>query len=831
MSGVLQDLRFALRSLRRSSGFALTALLTLACGIGLTAGMFGVVRQTLLAPLPYARADRLVALDFGFTGEGAAGRQVGGAADFLARYSRSFSSLGVADGGNSAVNLADAGAGSGHATPVQQLRISRGFLPALGITPALGRLFTAEEDLPGGPRAALLSDAAWRSRFHADPAILGRTLRIDGEDTPVVGLLPADAVADLQGGTRETEPASLYQPLQLSPKDPGFDGTNYQMIGRLRDGVSLAEARQELHTLLPAFARQTPWYTQWRLRSGELGQLRAFPLQAALTGDVRTSIMALLGAAVAVLLVACLNLTGLMIARTSARSRELAVRSALGASRTAMVRLLLAEAVVLAATGSLFGLLVAHLVSSLFLAFAPLQLPHWAGPSPVWVMAACTAVLATTATVLSGLLPMAVVFRREVNQGLRTGGTQGRSTGYQRTGRALIVAQVTLAFVLLAAASLLLHLFLTMHATAPGFDTAQVTIGQVTLKGDGYTSTAHSARLLHGVLDRLSHTPGIERAGAVNGLPLDRGLNTSGWPDGRKDLRQNLEVRFTGGDYMAAIGIPLLQGRGIRGTDTEHAPKVAVVNQTAARKWWPNGDAIGSRIQVGSDDAYLVVGIARDTHERSLLDAPRVLIYLAQAQISDKLNEAINGWFPTTFVVRTHAGVDVAAAMASAVSAADPELPLNRVETMQSVVNRTVETPRFFSWLSSSFAVLTLLLAAVGLFGLLSFQVTQRTREIGVRMALGATRGRVLGSILLRGVVVTATGLLLGALLSLALPGLLSGMLQEFAVLQASTHPLTSSLQAAATAALLLLAVTAVASLLPALRASAVEPVTALRAE
>ena len=830
MQTIWQDLRYAARRLQHAPSFAITALLTLGCGIGLTAGMLGVVQRALLAPLPYAHPDRLVALDFQFRGEKPSDNQVGTAADFLMRSARSFQSFGVADGGNTGVNLSDPAA-SGHAFPVQQLRISHGFLPTLGIQPQLGRLFTEEEDTHNGPRAAILSDSMWRNRFAADPKILGRIVRIDEEDVPVVGVLPAGAVADLQGGTRGAEAAGVFQPLQLSEHDPGYEGTNYQMIARLRDGVSVEQAQQELNTLLPRFAQQNTWYARWHAPNGELNQLRVFPLQTALAGELRGGLLAMLGSAAAVLLVACLNLAGLMVARTAARTRELAVRSALGAGRRELVRLLLAEAGVLAIAGALLGVVCANVVSRAFLAYAPVDLPHWSGASPVWMLAAYTAALAVGATLIFGLLPIAVVLRREVNQSLRSSGSQGQSTAYQRLSRGLIVAQVSLAFVLLTAASLLLHVFLQMRSTAPGVDTAEITIGQVTLKGSAYASTERNVQLEQRVVEQLEHTPGVERAGAVNGLPLDHGLNMSAWPVDRKDLRRVVEARLVSPGYMTAIGIPVLQGRGILEGDRAGTPKVAVISAAAAARWWPKGDAIGQRINFGDEAEYEVVGIARDTHETSLLDAPRILLYIPLTQLSDKFTGIINNWFPTTFVVRASAGVDVPAAMRSAVSAADPELPLSRVDTMQAVVDETVATPRFFGWLSSTFAALTLLLASIGLFGLLSYQVTQRTREIGVRMALGATRGSVLGAFVQRGVLLTVAGLILGALGSLAVPRLLSAALNEFAAVHASNHALATEAQSGLAAALLLLVVTAGASFLPARRASAVEPVTALRAD
>ena len=832
LNPVPQDLRFAFRSLRRSPVFAITAVLTLACGIGFTAAMCGVARQALLAPLPYPDPDRLVALDFNYTGNKPSASQVGTVADFEMRYSRSFRSYGVSDGGTNGINLADPASGKGHAFTVQQLRVSRGFLPTLGIVPQLGRLFTAEEDTHNGPHVALLSDAMWRSHFAADPNIVGRIVRIDEEDVPVVGVLPPNVVADLQGGTRTSEPAGILQPLQLSEHDPGYEGNNYQMIACLRNGVSLEQARAELATLLPRFAQENTWYKRWHTPSGELNQLRVFPLQAALTGEVRGSLLALLGAAATVLLVACLNLAGLMVSRTTARTRELAVRSALGAGRARLLRLLLTESLLLAACGAALGVLLAQVAAKAFVGYAPIELPHWNDSTSVGSLALFAGALAALATLFFGIVPALVALRREVNQSLRDVGAQGQSAAYQRMSRALIVAQVSLAFVLLTAASLLLQTFLRMRSTAPGVDTANITIGQVTLKGDAYANTAKTIQFQDRVVQQLQHTPGVVNAAAVNGLPLDHGLNISGWPVGRNELRQSIEARFVDPSYFTTIGIGLLQGRGVRLSDTANSPRVAVISQRAANRWWPNGNAIGSRINLGSEAEYEIVGIARDTHEHSLLEPPRVLAYIPLPQVTDKFTKMIHNWFPTTFVVRASTGVNVAAAIQSAVSNADPELPVSKLATMESMVDDTIATPRFFGWLSSTFAGFTLLLAALGIFGLLSYQVTQRTREIGVRMALGATRANVLRSFIVRGFALTSIGLALGASLSLAVPRLLAAAVPEFvAMAHAPGAAHTAQLQAGSLAFALLLTGAAAACMLPAARAAQVDPIVALRTE
>jgi predicted permease len=827
-----QDFQYALRQLRRSPVFTATALLTLALGIGVTTAMYSVVRSLLLEPLPYTQPDRLVAIAFQFPKEKPSTSQVGAVADFLMQHAQSFSSFGIADGGTTGVNLAATTAG-GRPFQVQQLRVSRDFLTTLGLHPAMGRFFTADEDRSGGPRAALLSHQLWKTVFQSDPNIVGRTIHINGDDAPVVGVLPEGALGDLNGGTTQAAPAGIWQPLQLGPNDPGYDGDNYQMIARLRDGVSIQQAQSEMQSLLPQFARDNSWYYKWTGTGGTLNEFHVWPLQAALVGEIRGSLVILLFAVAAVLLVACLNLAGLMVARSTARTRELAVRSALGACRSDLLRLMVAESLLLALGGAALGLFFARTAAIAFVAYAPISLPHFHTTSNLWLMALVECSLAIIATLCFGLLPAVVVLRRGVNENLRDAGSQGQSASYGRTGRVLVVAQVALAFTLLSAASLMLHQFLAMRSIAPGFDTKSVSIAQVTLKGDKYANAQRTVQLVQSVVQSLQQQPGVTQVGAVNGLPLDRGLNMGGGPADHKEKRQVIEARFITPHYLQAIGISLLQGRDIADSDRTTTPHIVIVNEAAAKKWWPGTSAIGQRVTLGSGSDFEIVGIARNTHEQSLLQPARPLFYVPLTQIDDKFMTMINGWFPTTFVIRQSANIDLSAAVAHAVQQADPELPVAKFERMQSVVDETVAAPRFFSWMSSGFAVFTLLLTSIGLFGLLSYQVAQRTREIGVRMALGASRSRVLTDVLRQGLTLTAIGLCIGMLTATLMPRVIDSILADYIfTTDGSLHtPLLQQASAAAIALALMLFIAALASALPARRAASIDPMRALRAE
>ena len=578
----------------------------------------------MLAPLPYAQPERLVGISFAFPGDKPSPEQAGASADFVAGHSRSFASFGIADDGTSAVNLSTGFSdnGTAHARQVQQLRVSAGFLPTLGIQPALGRLFTAQEDLPGGPRAAVLSNELWTSDFAADPAIVGRTIRIDGESVPVVGVLRPHSAADLNGGTATTPAAGLWQPLKLSSKDPGYDGDNYQLIARLREGVTTAAADAELRTFEAAFYAQFPVYRAWTFGGTVLHQFHVWPLNEAITGNVRSSLLVLLAAVSAVLTIACLNLAGLLVARTTGRTRELALRSALGAPHAALLRLLLSETLILAFTGGALGLLLAREGSTLFFATAPLDVPHLQSGNG-WGMYALAALgLSIAVALLSGLLPATLALRRGVRTGLQeSGAQQGTSRAGVRSGGVLIISQVAFALLLLSGAALLLNSFLRLRSTASGVQTAHVLNAQVTLKGARYETAEHTAQFADRVLEQIAHLPGVSRAAAVNGLPLEHGVNMGASLPDQPNLRAYIELRPTTPDYFRAIGIPLLTGRALALSDSAHSTPVTVISETAAKKWWPGQSALGHTVRVGKEQDFQVVGIVADTHAHSLAEA------------------------------------------------------------------------------------------------------------------------------------------------------------------------------------------------------------------
>lgn len=830
MSKVLQDFRYALRQLRRAPGFTVTAVLTLALGLGATAAVFSVIQTVLLAPLPYAEPDRIVGLALTFPHEKPNAEQTGASADFLRQNMQEFSSVAVMDDNGPTINLSLDG---GHAVQINSLRVSEGYFRTLGAAPALGRPFTPDEDRPGGGRSVVLSNGLWSRVFSSDPHIVGRAIRINQETFSVVGVMPASFRA-----TTETAPGvfgtpDIWEPLQLGPKDPGYDGDNYEMIARLNPGVSLDQVQQHLTALEQPFYRQFPDYTKWFDHGHALHQFRAWNLQDVLVGQVRRSLLTVMGAVLAVLLVACLNLAGLMMARSMRRSREIAVRSALGATHGQLVRLLLSEGLLLALGGGVFGILIARFATDLLLHSAPLALPSLrTGPNPLLITGAvfCAALVAAC---IFALFPALAILRRAGHETRLGGPSLGQNLSHARISRALIVAQVGLSMVLLSTASVLMGTFLKLRSVPSGMVPQQLSVFQVALKGDTYAKTQRTTQFVKTVLDQIRYQPGVDRVAAINGLPLDRGLNIGGQPAAHPEMHHIIEFRTVTPGYFSAMGIPLLAGRDIADSDHAGADRVVLVSATAAHKYWPDRSPIGESFRVGNETNWRIIGVVADTHTHSLIDNGNVVVYAPMAQLSDEFTGILNGWFPTTFAVRTAAHVDLAQAAQQAVERADPQIPIARFATMQSVIDSTMNEPRFFSFLAGGFSFFALLLTVVGLFGLLSFQVSQRTREIGVRMALGADRLNILRSFLVRGLSLVSVGIGLGLAAAALIRPMLGHLLSDSGIdAAAAPHGLVlNGMLAALLAASALLLAAFAASWLPAQRAASVEPMQALRTE
>jgi predicted permease len=717
----------------------------------------------------------------------------------------------------------------GRAQQITAQRVSQGYFQTLGVSPSLGRSFLAEEDKPSGARVVVLSDGLWKSVFAGDPGVIGRAVRVNEDSFTVVGIMPA--------GLSVLGAPDLWESLQLGPNDPGYDGDNYEMFARLKPGITIEQVQAQLNTLQEPFYQQYPNARKWLDREKSQHEFRAWKLQDVMVSDVRRSLFTVMGAVVAVLLVACLNLAGLMLARTMRRSREMAVRSALGATRLEILRLLACEGLLLAFGGGALALLVTRVGISLLLHSSPLFIPNLHGEPSIGLLSEVVLVAALLSSCIFSLMPALFTLRKQGHE-MRLGGpTLGENISHARASRVLMVAQVALAMMLVSTASMLLGTFVKLRALPSGVEPKQLIVFQVTLKGDKYAKTAKTTQFVATVLDRLKSTPGVNSVAAVNGLPLDRGLNMGGFPVGRPELRQSVEFRTITPGYFQTMGIPMLAGRDISDSDQASSDPVILVGASTAKKWFPNRSPIGEFIRIGGEKNWRIVGVVADVQQHSLVETQGVVLYGPMVQLSDEFTGMVNGWFSTSFAVRTSAHMNLAEPVQKAVGDADPEIPVAKLTTMQDVIDGTIRTPRFFSLLAAGFSGFAMVLTIIGLFGLLSYQVTQRTREIGVRMALGANRFAILLTFLLRGVTLAAIGLVVGGVASWLTRPVLIHLLADAGVdvggsaSRPAANVGVNSVFAALISVVVILLSAAVASWLPARRAAAVEPIQALRAE
>jgi predicted permease len=804
MGALIQDVGYSLRRLRKAPGFALVAVATLALGIGANAAIFSAVNAVLLRPLPYPEADRLMVVNQVWKGRPV----VISPLNFLdfEKETKSFDALAVYD--------TDGATLTGRGEPVQLAtgETSAAFFDVLRVTPALGRFFRAGENGPGQNRVVVLSQGLWRERFGGDPSALGQDLILDGVPHTIVGVAPPGF--DFPRGR------ALWRPLEYDKRfRTESRGAWYlSAIGRLRAGPSAESARAEAATIGARLAAAYP-------ASNEGLGLTVRPFKEAMVGNVRTPLFVLLGAVGLVLLIACANVANLLLSRAAAREGELAARSAMGAGRGRLVRQLLTEASVLGAMGAGAGLVVAAWGADLILALQPRDVPRLdeirLDPTVVGFTLAC----AFLTTVVFGTLPAILATRRSSALALHEAGRGLLSGRGGRVRRGLAVAEMALAVTLLAGAGLLLRSFSQLRRVDPGFRPDSVLVFRLGLPEGRYAEGSAQSLFYRRALDAFDALPGVQSSAATMAVPLRGfGFNFSFAVDGRPEVspaqQPSLETRVVTASYFRTLGIPVIKGRGFAETDDATAPHVVVISREAMRRHFPGQDPIGQRIQLGwraSKDTHVggtVVGVVGDVKEGGLDQEHPAEIYVPHAQ------QPVGG---TDVVLRTTVPpLSLGAAVRSAVHDLDPDLPVARLETLSQVVATSIAQPRFYTVLLSAFAGTALLLAALGLFGVISVGVSQRTREIGVRMALGARSREVLGLVLREAATLAVLGIAVGLAASLALSRTLSTLLFDLS----PTDPL-----AFAAAPLVLLLTAIAAALLPARRAAHVDPIEALRSE
>ncbi len=817
---ILQDVRFAIRSVRQRPGFALVAVITLALGIGANAAIFSVANGVLLRPLPYLRPADLVMVWGAWEANPRADISVPEYWD-LREQSRSFERLAAFAEGTE--NLT----GSGTPERLRTGYLTADALPLLGVAPALGRNFTAAEDLPEQARVVLLSDGLWRRRFAADPAIIGRTLKLDDVPAQVIGVLPAGFQLPLH---YSGQPMELWAPLQL---DPGIDRSTrgwhfLRVVGRLRPGATVESAGREIADLTRRMKERYPkeytaGFTGWTA-----------PVVDSVVGQARPAILVLLGAVGLLLLIACANVASLQLARGESRQREIAVRTALGADRSRIIRQLLTESVALAVAGALVGLLLALWGVQALIAAAPATIPRLQEIGIDARVLLFTAAVAVGTGLLFGLAPALHAAKTDLSGALTEGGRGGTSgSARQRFRRGLVMAQIALALILVTGAGLLLRSFVRLSGVDPGFDPDHVLTTRIELSSGRYESKEQARAFYDQLLKRVEALPGVRSAAAARALPMTGRLDIGDWSfvlEG-KHSTPPLPSEWHPADWQAitpgyfqTMRIPLLQGRGLEVGDRIGAPGVMVINQSLARQVWPTGDAVGQRVLLGGGDAdsiwRTVVGIVGDVRHRGLDAAPRPEMYLPHAQFPAGTGRPQRSMY---LVVRTSGDpASLAPAIRNAVDGLDPDVPLAEVQTMEQALGSWAAERRLTMMVTSGFALVALTLGAVGIYGIMAHLVVQRTREIGIRIALGAVPGEILRLVLVQAAWLVGVGIAAGVAGALPVTGLLSGLL--FGI--RPTDPVTF----AGTAVVLGLVAT-VASLVPARRAARVDPVEALRSE
>ncbi|MBF5044789.1 ABC transporter permease [Aggregicoccus sp. 17bor-14] len=818
MSLLLEDLRYAGRMLVKKPGFTLVALLTLALAIGANTAIFSVVNGVLLRPLAFREPERLQQLVRAFPGGDTTSMSVP-KYHFLRDQTDSYSGVAAFDNLGSGFNLASDG------TPERVVgsRVTHNFFTVFGTAPALGRDFLPEEDRPGAARVVVLSHGLWQRRFGADPGIVGRSVVLNDESYTVIGVAPQSF--------RYPQTAQLWTPLQLNPAST--DKANYlEVVGRLKPGTAAEAARAQLALVTERFRKTFPETLD------EKESFASRNLQEYLTGDLKPALLVLLGAVGLVLLIACVNLANLQLARAATRAREIAVRSALGASSGRIVRQLLTESLVLAVMGGLLGVLVAAALVPSLLALAPEELQRFDGVGLDGKVLAFSAGISLLTGVLFGILPATHAVRTDLQVALKEG-AQRTSSGPSgvRTRRLLVLGEVALAVVLLIGASLLVKSFAQLRGTAPGFDPQGVLTMKLSLPEARYGSPEALARFHDQVLARVAALPGVSAAGAAASLPLEGG----------PDMTFTIEGRYKGGvdegvggaqyravtpGYFPALRIPLVRGRSIAQTDGVGAPGVVLINETAAKKYFKDQDPVGQRIWVGkpvvpelADAAPReIVGVVKDVREGGLEKEVPAVLYIPMAQVAPALNTLLVRLLPQSLVVRSSAGdpARLGPQVSREIWAVDSRQPVTNMLTMEEIVARSLGAQRFNMLLIGTLAALALVLAAVGIYGVLSYLVSLRTQEIGVRVALGATRQSVIRLVLAQGMGAVLAGAALGVAGAFALSRLLASLLYGVS----AVDPL-----AFVASPLLLLLVALGATYLPALRAARVQPMVALKAD
>ena len=809
---LVQDIRYALRGLARQKTFTIVAVVTLALGIGANTAIFSVVNELLLRPLPYADAERLVML-WEVTPEGRHQNTIS-RANFRAWREQGAGFESMAAFSDQRLNLT----GAGEAEEVSVQFATPELFHVLGIEPIVGRTFNAEDARENTPNIAVLGYNFWQRRFGGDRQIVGKPITLNGNPFTVIGVAPPGFQWHIRQRSGTGRPAEIWTVLDMPPGEgPGSRGRFLSAVARLRPGVSLQQAEAEMKTIAARTELDAP-----RFNKGYTAEV--IPLRDQFVGKVRFALWVILGAVGFVLLIACANVANLLLARAAAREKEIALRAALGAGRWRIVRQLLTESLLLAFFGSVFGLALAWWGIKALVAISPRDLINLQHVGLDFTVLIWTIVISLVTGIVFGLVPALEASRLNLNDALKEGkGAEGQSTRSRRLRGALVVAEVALALILLASAGLLVKSFGQLQKIDRGFQSDNLLTMVVRLPEAKYKDDQQLVSFFRRATERIRALPGVKSVGMVNYLPLYGGLGAQtgytveGRPEPAPGQEPPTHVRVTDANYFSTMQIPLLRGRNFTEQEVSEARHVVLISESLARQHFPGEDPIGKRITVPMSDKPApteIIGIVGDVRYESLVDQPEPTTYFPHPELTYP--------FMTLVIRTTGEPTAIAPAVQRELREIDPDQPVSDLRTMNQVMADTVSRARFNTLLLALFAALATILAAVGIFGVMNYSLTLRTREIGLRMALGAQRSGVLLLILKQGLMLTLIGAAIGLVGALALTRLMTSMLFEVN----AADPVTFG-----AIVLLLMVVSLIACYLPARRATRIDPMIALRSE
>jgi putative ABC transport system permease protein len=798
-----QDTRYGARMLRKSPGLTSVAVLSLALGIGAISTIFSFVNGIMLRPLPYPEPERLVLVDETAFKRGSPSMNVS-FPNFVdwREQNHSFEDIGCYQ--------ADGFIIGGGAEPelVKAAFVTQGLFEVLGVGPILGRTFTADEDQPDHDQVVILSYGLWQRRFGGDPNIVGQTLLLNNRSRTVIGVMPK--------GFQFPEVAEAWGPLALNTKIWTRTDHGLLAIARLRPAVTLDQAQAEMISIAANIEQQNPI-------TNEGLSVSLTSLRAGLVGDYKKALLILLGVVAFVLLIACVNVANLLLARATARQKEIAIRAALGANRRRIFRQLLTESLLLGLISGALGLVLALWGMDLLLKAIPIDIPFWMKFDLDGRVLGFTAACSLLTGFVFGTVPALEASNPDLNETLKEGGRSGAGSGRHRLRSLLVVAEIALSLVLLVGAGLMMRSFISLQNVNAGINPEGVLTMYLALPGAKYRAPEKRIAFFSQLLERLRAIPGVHSAGTNSGLPLagnnwGRSLTVEGFPVLPVGEAPSINHCLISPDYFSAMGITILKGRDFDDRDSRDSTKVTIIDERLAREYWPDEDPIGKRIRFGppedNEPWHTIVGVVREVKHQRLDATTRESVYLPfrQRPMGGSSLAILTSGRPEALI----------SAVRAQVRELDPDIPLTRVMPMTEVVARSVWQPRLYTALFGVFAAVALILATVGIYGVMSYAVTQRTREIGLRMALGAQKQDVLKLVVGHGVVITAIGVGVGLVAAVALTRLMSSLL--FAV--STTDPITF-----AAVSMLLAGVALAACFVPARRAAKVDPMVALRYE